>query len=211
MGSAMTKVRKPWKRPGNRNRKSSAWQLSLAFASIGTSNLRKFHANRKHYLKCSAKAKSTGERCGQLALANGKCRWHGGLTPAGLEWGRRQMRPKPPSKQRAGDWRKVEAKLRKQARDDQERIRRLQAMSDVQFWAYARRMGRRLEDRFAPSIRRAVREEFLKRGPDPSRTLAGAVAPKKAKANLELLAIEREIEQLRNQLELANLQEGVFG
>lgn len=30
--------------------------------------------------KCTAKAKSTGQRCGQPAMKNGKCFWHGGKS-----------------------------------------------------------------------------------------------------------------------------------
>lgn len=30
--------------------------------------------------RCTAKAKSTGQRCGQPAMRNGKCHWHGGKS-----------------------------------------------------------------------------------------------------------------------------------
>lgn len=43
--------------------------------------------------RCGALAKGTGESCKQLAMENGRCRWHGGLTPKGREWHRVQAAP----------------------------------------------------------------------------------------------------------------------
>lgn len=31
--------------------------------------------------RCNAKAKTTGKRCRQAAMKNGKCYWHGGKSP----------------------------------------------------------------------------------------------------------------------------------
>lgn len=38
---------------------------------------------REEAMKCGAKAKSTGEPCRGQAMANGRCRLHGGATPPG--------------------------------------------------------------------------------------------------------------------------------
>jgi hypothetical protein len=189
-------------RPGNRKRKPSAWQKSAAFAAMGADNLSWFHRHRHEFQKCGAHAKSSGQPCKQLALPNGRCRWHGGLTPAGDDWGRRQVRPKPPRKQRASDWRETEAKLKKWQRADQDRIRRLRAMTDEQFYAWIRRVGRRIEDPFAPALRRAVRDELVKRGPDPtaSSTLPGDSVETTRPPSPEIAALDAEIARLRQQL-----------
>ncbi|WP_416357661.1 HGGxSTG domain-containing protein [Aureimonas phyllosphaerae] len=36
--------------------------------------------------KCEAKTRTTGEPCQNLAMANGRCRLHGGATPKGDRW-----------------------------------------------------------------------------------------------------------------------------
>ena len=35
---------------------------------------------------CGAKTR-TGGKCGQVAMSNGRCRYHGGLSPSGTEHG----------------------------------------------------------------------------------------------------------------------------
>lgn len=40
--------------------------------------------------KCGAHARSTGEPCRQLAMENGRCAYHGGKTPRGDQWHKRQ-------------------------------------------------------------------------------------------------------------------------
>lgn len=209
---AGTKPAKKRPRPGNRNRQPSAWQRSATFKNIASNALRKFNANRRLHPRCNAHAKSTGEPCRQLALENGRCHWHGGRTPKGWSgWGRRQVRAKPKGKQTASDWRKVEAKLQRRAAEDRDRVRRLRAMSDDQFYRYTRRMGRRLDDPYSPVIRKAVKDEFARRGPDPSRQL-GATTPTSTSrpADPELHEIEERIAELRAELQTAHPRGGVF-
>lgn len=74
-------------------RKISAWSRGekrnaqgLTLAEIGRAQFLMINSRRRLLKKCSAKAKSTGERCGQLAMENGKCRFHGGKTPRGDDW-----------------------------------------------------------------------------------------------------------------------------
>jgi hypothetical protein len=75
--------------------------------SCHDSTQRRYRENPKykgHYLRlCSARAKRTGQPCGQLAMPNGKCRLHGGrssgpgnvLFPeAGDKSGERKLRNK---------------------------------------------------------------------------------------------------------------------
>lgn len=74
-------------------RKISAWSKGekrnaqgLTLKDIGRAQMRLINRGRARLKKCSAMAKSTGEQCGQLAMANGKCRFHGGRTPSGDNW-----------------------------------------------------------------------------------------------------------------------------
>jgi len=64
----------------------TAWRRSAEWKRIASAyalaNLRAL-AKRP---RCGAKAKRTGCPCRQPALANGRCRWHGGKTPAGKQW-----------------------------------------------------------------------------------------------------------------------------
>ncbi len=36
--------------------------------------------------RCGAKARTTGDPCRRPAMANGRCRFHGGATPSGKRW-----------------------------------------------------------------------------------------------------------------------------
>lgn len=201
------KPKKKLSRPGNRNRKPTAWQRSATFANMGSDALRKFRAERWLHPKCGATAKSTGEPCRQLALENGRCHWHGGATPKGDEWGHRQLRAKPRSKQAPSDWRKAEAKLKKRAAQDRDRIRRLRAMTDEQFDRYVARMGRRLDDRFAPEFRSALSEEISRRGRGRS---VGLLAETPRAVSPEVRQIEDRITKLKEELDVLNLRQGVF-
>jgi hypothetical protein len=42
--------------------------------------------------RCNAKAKSTGKKCRQPAMANGKCHWHGGKSTGAPRGNRNSLR-----------------------------------------------------------------------------------------------------------------------
>lgn len=74
-------------------RKISAWSKGekrndqgLTLKDIGRAQMQLINKRRARFKKCAATAKSTGEQCGQLAMPNGKCRFHGGKTPSGDNW-----------------------------------------------------------------------------------------------------------------------------
>lgn len=54
------------------------WVASSRFRQIGAKALRRFNEKREEYQKCKAIAAATGERCGNVAMGNGKCWNHGG-------------------------------------------------------------------------------------------------------------------------------------
>ena len=50
--------------------------------------IQQFNRMRRFRPRCGARRKTDGEPCQQMALANGKCHWHGGSTPRGDRWHR---------------------------------------------------------------------------------------------------------------------------
>lgn len=208
------KLKKPRR---NNYRKPSAWQKSLMFRFMASEAISAFNRKRPHLPKCGAHAKSTGEGCRNLAMGNGRCWLHGGRTPSGDQWGLRQFRPKPRSRQTASDWPKVEAKLRKQERDDKDRARRLSAMSDDDFRTYVRRLGRRLQG----TMKRMVARERARRGID--RPLVPESFSRPIAISPELAALKERIEFLKAELaaampaeknsidETPTIDSGVFG
>lgn len=202
------KLKRPRKRT---HRAPNAWQRSLAFREIGRAAIIAFNATRKKLPKCGAKTRTTGAPCQNLALENGRCRLHGGATPSGKKWGKRQVSTKTSTYQSKGDWRRVEEKLQRWASEDRDRVRRLRQMSDDSFYAYVRRMGRRLDDPHAPIIKNAIREEFARRGPPPSTMTSGTTTPRSADPDLaEIEARLADLRQQLDELEADPLHQGVF-
>jgi hypothetical protein len=96
-------------------------------------------------------------------------------------------------------------------REDEDRVRRLRAMSDEAFSAYLRRMGRRLRDPFAPRIQNAIKEERARRGFAPG-ALSSSIATVEIEpaAGTERDKLQRKIADLKIELEAAQLRDGVF-
>jgi len=92
-----------------------AWSQSAACAAAAERGREQAAAQREAAPKCGAKARAGGS-CQGLALENGRCRIHGGLTPKGDQWHRMQYpsATAPPAK--------LDKKLK-----EIERRRRLQA------------------------------------------------------------------------------------
>jgi len=206
-GKGTWKQKRPRK---NTYRPPSAWQRSLTFKEIARNAIIAFNKQRARLPKCGAKTRTTGDPCRNPALENGRCRLHGGATPKGSEWGKRQITSKPPSQRLKSDWQRVEKKLQRQAREDADRARRLRKMTDAEFWRYLRRLGRRRDDPLKSAFQTALREEIARRGPDPNNPnrlspLAAAPSP-----DPELTAIENRIAELRDELERRRPLEGVF-
>lgn len=196
-GKRTWKLKRPRKRT---HRAPNAWQRSLAFREMARAAITAFNATRKRLPKCGAKTRTTGEPCKNPALENGRCRLHGGATPSGKEWGKRQVSTKSSTRNANGDWRRVEEKLQRWAREDRDRAHRLRRMTDEQFWRYVRRMGRRLDgDPFSPSFQKVVRDEKARRGPDPAK--AGKLLPIEPVAvSAEVQKIDAHIAELRAEL-----------
>lgn len=102
-----------------------AWSRSAEFRAIARKQIQKLNADRALAPRCSATAKSTGERCKQAAMSNGVCSAHGGKTGAGLCW----HRPQPPNPSHPRAAQKAERKIWDQLRKSKERAARLARMT----------------------------------------------------------------------------------
>ena len=66
------------------------WSQSIAFRMMARAAIRAHNARRHLLPKCGAKARSSGQPCRQIAMANGRCAYHGGKVPRGDQWHRVQ-------------------------------------------------------------------------------------------------------------------------
>ena len=101
------------------------WRRSPESAKIGAKALRAWHARQALLPRCGARAKSTGEPCRNVALENGRCRYHGGASTKGDRW----HRIRPPRRDEANGIERHDRKLVKRDRKQAKKMRRLAAMS----------------------------------------------------------------------------------
>ena len=120
------------KRPGNGNRAPNKWQTSKAFRSIASAAITEWNEQRRHLPKCGARRKHDGQPCQQDAMENGRCAVHGGKTPKGDQWHRRQW----PTKDGPAAERKLQAKQAQIERQTAALEKRLAAMSPDERRAY---------------------------------------------------------------------------
>jgi hypothetical protein len=62
------------------------WSQSAQFRQIGRDAIRQWNAKRDLMPRCDAVSKSSGGRCRQWPMQNGRCHWHGGRTGRGDLW-----------------------------------------------------------------------------------------------------------------------------
>lgn len=118
------------------------WQLSAQWRAIASDAIRTWNRKRSNIPKCSAARKRDGERCQQIAMANGKCFIHGGRTPRGSEWHRTQW---PDGKSPDAE-KKLQRKLAERERYAKKRAARMAVMSPAErerhaAWHAARKPG----------------------------------------------------------------------
>ncbi|QDC01715.1 hypothetical protein [Mesorhizobium sp. 8] len=105
-------------------KKPNAWQSSAQWRAISSAAISAWNANRWRLPKCGAARKYDGRPCEQPALENGRCRYHGGRTGKGANWGKHRLPPKD-----AAQW---EARLaRKFAQIDRDTRRRAQRLAKL--------------------------------------------------------------------------------
>lgn len=151
------KVKRPPGAPDGRPVALRLWNQSGEFKAMCREHMQKINAERWMGQRCGAKLRGSGgrETCANYALANGRCRLHGGLTPKGEGW----HRPTPPSSSRPGALerkiRNIETRRRKAAKALEEK---LAAMTPAERESYLARMSRRVVDPGPAANRRRKRE-----------------------------------------------------
>ena len=118
---------------GSNPKRLGGWRGSAAQIAIGRAAIRAWNARRHLAPKCTATSKTTGMQCRQVAMDNGKCAYHGGLTPKGDgKW----HRPRWPNRGAPKAMAKLDHKLRDLKRAAAKRAVRLRRMSPEQREAY---------------------------------------------------------------------------
>lgn len=111
---------------GTKRHGGNSWTRSARFMRVALAALEEINSNRHKMTKCTAKAKSSGERCKNLPLrGKTKCLYHGGRTGSGDQWHVRTW-PKP-SDPKAME--KIHRKLTEAAKSAKVRDARLASLS----------------------------------------------------------------------------------
>lgn len=191
------------KRKTERGQRQSGWSQSARFRAIGSAAIRAWNAQRPHLPKCGAK-KRDGESCRNLALANGRCRFHGGRVPKGDQWHRLTY----PS----GDSPAAEDKFQRKARDHQRRVQRREerfagmSVDDREGHAHWHRTHKPgpIAKRKRSRAERQAAIEFAE-------TVQHTVPPPQSP---ELVELDRRLDEARRraiELEMLATDEGIFG
>ncbi len=165
------------------------------------------NAERHLKPKCGATNKKDGEPCKNLALENGRCKWHGGKSPKGKEWHKTQF---PDGKSRNAVAR-AERKLSDKRRIEKARNKRLASMTpeqrqEYEKWKSAHIPGPKAE-RERRRRERVSNEDLRKRLAEPHHVILSEEAAALAEERRQLEKVLREIEALSR--EQQNI--GVFG
>lgn len=188
-----------------RGRRIVAWTRTPAGRAHARSSMIALNEKRHLRSKCGAKAKTTGEPCRQVAMANGRCVYHGGGTPSSHTRSGGWHRPRWPKADAPGAEAKLERKLRDLDRAARRRAERLAAMSDEERQRYERWHAVRQP---GSSARRAAAR--LKR--KQKAELAAALAAPSSPRSPELEALDTLLDKAkRRAAALENDDLGIFG
>lgn len=165
------------------------------------------NAERRLKQKCGATNKKDGEPCKNLAMENGRCKWHGGKSPKGKDWHKTQF---PDGKSRNAVAR-AERKLADKRRIEKARNKRLASMTpeqrqEYEKWKNAHTPGSSTE-RERRRHERVSNEDLRKRLAEPRHVILSEEAATLAEERRQLEKVLQEIEALSR--EQQNL--GVFG
>lgn len=158
-----------------------------AFAAAGNIAIARFNATRHLLPKCGAIARSTGEPCRRVAMENGRCHYHGGRTPKGKDWHRRQWKQSdtPNSRER------FERKLQQTQKSAAAQAARLAKMTPDERAAY----DKWHRDRpIGSPAQRAAKKLARKQNEEARARFAQGQEPKPESA--EAAAIRAQIEEL---------------
>ena len=176
---------------------------------VALAALARYNASKADRPKCGAKRRNGAGICASPALANGRCRWHGGRTPSGDDWHKARW-PKASDPREAS---KFAAKIRALEKRAKARAARLAQMTPEEIAAYRKWHAERP---VGPAARRA---EMKAQSAAASR-LFERTAPT-PDADPEYLAICARIKELKSKLAEINREgptapfpyptDGVFG
>ena len=146
---------------------------------------------RPRQQRCGAHAKGTGEPCRQIAMANGRCAYHGGRTPRGDDW----HKPKWPNGDAPDFEKKLARKLQDRQRAEKQRQKRVAAMTPedrerYEQWHQTHRSGSAAE-RARLRQERKRNAETRKRVAEMERVEAGRASAVEARARRIAFATAR--------------------
>jgi hypothetical protein len=192
-----SKKRTRRRQPGHTARQR-AWVQSARWKAERKAGAAKSRASRRSQPRCGANRKNGGGPCRMLALANGRCRFHGGATPAGRAWHRVQY-PDPILEPE-----KYAKKVREIERRRQQRRERVARMKPEERAKYEARSK-------AAQPGTIAERENRRRSREAAGLLARGAVP--AAPDPEIIALEKELADVkarRAQLQalLTDLTEG---
>jgi hypothetical protein len=168
------------RQPGHTARQR-AWVQSARWAAERKAGAEKSRVQRRSHPHCGARRKNGGGPCRMLALANGRCRFHGGATPAGRAWHRVQY-PDPILQPE-----KYAKKVREVERRRQQRRERIAKMTPEERAKYEARSK-------ANQPRTLAERDARRRDREAQRILARR--PPTAAPDPEIVALEAELAEL---------------
>lgn len=171
------------------------------FREIARSTIKRHNARHASRPKCGAKRKHDGQPCQHPAMANGRCYFHGGVTPRGKDWHKVRW-PADPEK--------FNRKLRDRERIETRRKQRVAAMTEKERVIYERR---RSACRPGTPAQRQARRKRREQAKDAARII---LQPRQARVDQVQEALSAEIEALkakaaRLKQNRSEMTEGVFG
>jgi len=174
------------------------WRQSAEFRAIASATAKRNLKGLAELPRCGARRRSDGEPCQNPGTgAGGRCRLHGGKTPAGSGW----HRPAWPDKKSANLERKLRRKLDQLARDAERRRRRVAALTPEQRERYETWL-RDHDPRKSPGERAARRHA---RAGAPV-ALAADPSPTSPDVAAAVADLQRRIDVLRHELVEAEQQ-----
>jgi hypothetical protein len=136
-----------------------SWRRSSEWRAIAKRQCEKLNRERLTKPKCEAARKLDGQPCQNLAMKNGRCRFHGGKTPKGDSWHVTLW----PAKTEVRAMKKLSRKLQDAERDAEKLRQRIAVMSPEERAAYEKRK-RKLKP--GPAAARALKRKEAKDAAD---------------------------------------------
>lgn len=186
---------------GSKYKRPGGWRGSAAQIALSTAVIKRWNRHGRYlHPKCGARRKSDGQPCQNLAMENGRCRFHGGRVPKGDGRWHRPRWPDPAPGANA----KLNRKLTDLQRAAEKRTKRLARMTPQQREAYDTWLR---DHQPTTKADRKRKREFRRQDQEARKSIERlANAPPKPKTELEM-----ELERLKAELALSEqFNKGVF-